>query len=200
MVQQAWDNGWDAALEDFKERRQVERSYRYGVAGRKIKVYMSGALPNGSTASSSARGLASIMPWPKQRRRQNDKESGEDPCGQQQQEQQQQVDGLFFEHGAEATHGGTPTTDEGRSADDAEMEMSGLNVLGGSPDSQGGEKKSAFVELFERSTTSRERPVTSKGRPETSREQRPATSREQQRPAASWSGRQHPGSGGQQCS
>lgn len=45
VLRQTLDNGWSAAYESYKERRTLERTYRYGKSGKKAKVYMSGALP-----------------------------------------------------------------------------------------------------------------------------------------------------------
>lgn len=45
ILRQTISEGWPAAYEAYKERRALERTYRYGNAGKKINVYMSGALP-----------------------------------------------------------------------------------------------------------------------------------------------------------
>ncbi|KAI5778504.1 hypothetical protein EDC01DRAFT_673466 [Geopyxis carbonaria] len=58
ILRKVWINGWDFSFEGFRHRRRLERTYKYGPAGRKIPRYMRGALPG-----SPMKPDTSFSPW-----------------------------------------------------------------------------------------------------------------------------------------
>ena len=143
ILKQLWNEGWSAAFEDIKDRKRLERTYRYGSAGKKIPVYMHGALPNGSRKIQSF--SARIVSWKISRQRLNHKDGGggED---------------VGFQGGMVGSY-----IDGGSMSTSAVMDMGGTDGAGGYSNSPVENKKSAFTEMFERGrmSFSRERAVAS---------------------------------------
>ncbi|KAF8535635.1 hypothetical protein BDD12DRAFT_854471 [Trichophaea hybrida] len=140
VLRQAWHDGWTAAFEDLRERRELEKTYRYGVAGKKVSAFMSGARQNGTTTQ-PIKGKHSIrpnIPWLKNHQQRNYSSAGPgdtDRDGQHMSSFQGGYDGVYV--GSSNTR-----------ANDAKAE--GATETERSAVSENMDKKSVFTEVFER--------------------------------------------------
>lgn len=133
VLRQAWNQGWAAAMDDLKERRDLDKSYRYGSAGKKIKMYMHGALPNGSLAKTPV--TSGLAGWKKSSTRAKRTVVEEDE-----------------QHGFQGGLVGKYVGGSSSKKTSAEGVMAKTDGAGGDTNSVAGtlDKKSAFTEMFER--------------------------------------------------
>ncbi|KAF8250707.1 hypothetical protein K440DRAFT_617488, partial [Wilcoxina mikolae CBS 423.85] len=142
VLRQAWHDGWTAAVEDLRERRELEKTYRYGAAGKKVSAFMSGARQNGTTTQ-PIKGKHSTrpnIPWLKNHQQRNYSSGGlsnTDRDGQHMSSFQGGYNGVYV--GPSNTRANDAKKAEGAT----ETER---NAISGNMD-----KKSVFTEVFERS-------------------------------------------------
>jgi hypothetical protein len=131
MIRQTFEDGWRAALEDLRDRREMEKTIRYGLAGKKVKMFMRGARPPGSEEAVADTSLRYHQPFKRKSGNSGDRKSG----------RQRKLRGSFW-----------VSISRNPKSPLAESNGSILKT----------EKKSVFVELFDRSSyrLSRERTLT----------------------------------------
>jgi len=147
VLRQAWNDGWTAAFEDLRERRDLEKTYRYGAAGKKVSAFMSGARQNGTTTQSikGNHSKRSNIQWLKRRQQQNSSTGGPGDTNR---------DGQYirsFLGGYDELHVGTFNTGGNDAKKVEEANETERSAISGNVD-----KKLVFTEVFERSRLPRE--------------------------------------------
>ncbi|KAI5802013.1 hypothetical protein FPQ18DRAFT_406966 [Pyronema domesticum] len=138
ILQQVWNEGWAAAIEDMKDRRKMQRA----LSGQMRNAVMSGALPNGALRSGSKK---IILPWTKHR---NQKVS---PSESMRNDTSVGPSALLFDEVNQAAHAG-PSTTPRRSSNRRESSVRATR----SAEFKTTEKRSRFTELLGRTRLSRE--------------------------------------------
>jgi hypothetical protein len=140
ILQQVWNEGWAAAIEDIKDRRKSQRA----LSGQKKNALMSGALPDGALRSGSKK---INFPWTKHR---NQKVS---PSESMRSDTSVGPSALLFDEVNQEAHAGPSTTS--RRSSNRRRESSVRATRSAEFDTT--EKRSRFTELLERTRLSRER-------------------------------------------
>jgi hypothetical protein len=145
VLRQARQEGLSAALDDLRDRRELDKAYRYGAAGRKVKAFMKGARPEGPEKRRSFLG-SNRSSWARTSLNQDHGRPSRIPLprNSSQRDESRKMPGV-------------PTSvDHDRYNQFLQMD--------GVVDDQnmGSSKKSAFTEIFERSRLSREKSTDSR--------------------------------------